>query len=383
MVLVCTAMGLLGMAAPVVAEDSAERPFWRQRAIVPADQIVHGDYVAFAPRVVISGTVNGDVYAAGGRVLVDGVINGDLIAAGRKIILSGKVSQNARIAAAHVVLSGDVGRNVTIGAADIQLTSAGEIRGNVLAAGGDVELEGPINGRTRIAAGRITIADHIGRDVSVAGGAVHLSSKATVDGKLRSWGDAAPVIDDGATIRGVMSHRPLLEGWKAETFRQGFTGLRIMAATISIVSTLILGLVLVRLYPMFTRKVTSTIRERPLRALGWGTAALIGIPIVAAIFVVTLLGLPIGMILLTLYAAMVYLSRVYAMTWLGQLLLRRTSDSSPLAWSFVTGLALYAVLSLIPVVGEFITLATVLFGLGALLAAENDLVAVLRKEQIV
>lgn len=371
------------MAVTASADDFSSRPFWRQRALLPAGQIVQGDYVTFAPRVMISGTVNGDVYAAGGRVLVDGTINGDLIAAGAKVILSGNVSQNVRIAAAHVVLSGNVGRNVTIGAADIQLTGAGEIRGNVSAAGLDVELEGPIKGGARIAAGRITIANHIGRDVAVTAEAVRLVSKARVDGKLRSWSDRAPTIEEGAAVRGPVSHHAFGEGWKAETFRQGLTGLRLMATAISVVSTLVLGLLLVRVYPVFTRKVTSTIREQPLRALGWGAAALIGIPVVAVIFVVTLLGVPIGIILLTLYGAMLYLARVYAMTWLGQLLLSRTSDSSPLVWSFVTGLAVYAVLSLIPIVGDVITLATVLFGLGALLAAEKDLVAVLRKEQIV
>ena len=381
--LICLVMGLIGMTVTASAEDSSSRPWWRQKAILDAGQVVQGDYVAFAPRVVISGTVNGDVYAAGGRVLVDGVINGDLIAAGRKVILSGKVSQNARIAGAHVVFSGSVGRNMTVGAADLQVTEAGRIQGNILAAGGEVELEGQVGREAKVAAWKLTVSDKIGGDLAVAAETIRLTSKATVEGKLRYWSETTPEVDEGATIRGAVIHRQFPEWWRAEWFRRGFAGLRVMATVISLVSTLVLGLVMLRVYPFFARRVASIIRERPMRALGWGTAALVGIPLVAAVCLATVVGMPIGVILMSLYGVMLYLSRVYAMTWLGQVLLRQAADSSQLARSFVVGLAVYTLLSVIPVVGELVTFATVLFGLGAFLAAEKDLVAVLRKEQMV
>ena len=374
-ILLFIAMGIFTLAEAVSADDSSSRrSVWRERAVLSADQTVQGDYVAFAPRVVISGTVNGDVYVAGGRILVDGIVNGDLIAAGAKVILSGKVSQNARIAAAHAVVNGTVGRNMTVGAADVQLTDAGEIRGNLLAAGGDVELEGPVGKDAKIAAGTAIISNHVGRDLALAAGTIRLTSKAVVEGKLRHWVDTDPAIDDGAIVRGTVTRRSLVRGWQAEGFRYGLGGLRLLAATVSAVSTLILGLLLLRLYPVFTRRVASTIRERPWQVLGWGAAALLGIPVVAVIFVVTLLGLPIGIVLMALYGIMVYLGRVYAMTWLGQLLLRRTSDSSPLTWSFLMGLVVYTFLSFLPVVGELVTLLTVVLGLGALSIAERDLV---------
>lgn len=152
-----------------------------------------------------------------------------------------------------------------------------------------------------------------------------------------------------------------------------------MAAFISFVSTLILGLVLLRVYPMFARRVTATIRERPAPSLGWGTVALVATPVVALSFVVTLFALPIGLFLLALYGATVYLARVYAMTYVGQILIRRQDDSSSLAWPFVAGLVLYSGLSLLPVIGGLVTLSTVLFGLGALLISKKELVGSLRE----
>ena len=382
-ILIFMSLALFAMPAAVSGDDDSTRPPTRQRTILPAGHVVHGDYFAFGPRVVISGTVHGDVYVGGGRVLVDGVINGDLIAVGSKVIVSGRVAQDARIISGHVVLIGSIGKNATLVGADIQITRAAGVEGNVVAAGGEVEIDGPVSRDARIAAGSVTVSNHIGRDLSVAGCAVRLTSSAAVDGRVRYWADEEPVIDEGATIHGPVTHRRLPGGWQAEGFRRGFAGLRLFTWGVSLVSTLILGLILLHVYPIFTRRVSSIIRERPWRSLGWGTTALVGTPLVVLALLVTILGLPIGVILLALYLVMLYLARIYAMTYIGQVLLRRTADSSPLSWCFVTGLAVYALLALIPVVGEFVTFMTVLFGLGALLAAEKDLVVALREQKLV
>ena len=376
------------LPATAQADEPSSRAPWKERAVLRAGQIVQGDYFAFGPHVEISGIVNGDLYAAGGEVLIDGVVNGDVIVAGAKVILSGTVAQDARIAGAQVTVSGTIGRNATLGGADVHLTETAKVRDNLIAGGGDrsidpiviVQLAGSVGRDARVGAWKATLSNQIERDLIVAAGSVRLTSKATVGGRLRYWGEAAPSIDEEATVRGAITQRPLPEGWSIERARQGLVGIRLMAAFIGFVSTLILGLVLLRVYPVFARRVTATIRERPTAALGWGTVALVATPVVALSFVVTLFALPIGLLLLALYGATVYLARVYAITYVGQILIRRQEDSSSLAWPFVAGLVLYSVLSLIPVVGGLLTLLTVLFGLGALLVSKKELIETLREQ---
>ena len=184
------------------------------------------------------------------------------------------------------------------------------------------------------------------------------------------------MIDEEATVHGAILRRPLPEGWSLENARRGIVGMQVMAAVISFLSTLLLGLVLLRVYPLFTLRVTSTMRERPGPSLGWGTVALVATPVVAVSFLVTLFALPIGVILLALYLAMVYLARIYAITCLGQLLLRRPPDSPSLTGPFVAGLVLYSILSVIPILGGLVTVLTILFGLGALLIGKIFALAV-------
>ena len=64
-------------------------------------------------------------------------------------------------------------------------------------------------------------------------------------------GDAAPSIDENATVRGPITSRPLPDGWSLERARQGVVGAQVLAAVVSFLSTLILGLILLRVYPVF------------------------------------------------------------------------------------------------------------------------------------
>ena len=379
-VILILSMGWFAFSTHASAETPSPKTSLSDRAVLRAGQIVKGDYFAVGPRVEISGIVNGDLYVAGGHVLVDGVINGDVIVAGGKVTLSGTVAQDARIAGGQVLISGTIGRNATVGGADIHLTETSQIGENLLAAGGAVQLGGHIGKDARIGAAKVTVSNEIERDLAVAAESVRLTSKAIVGGKLKYWSETAPVIDEEATVRGAIARRPLPEGWSLENARRGIFGVRVIAAVVSFVSTLILGLVLLRLYPLFTARVTATIRERPGVSFGWGAVALVGMPIVAVSFLVTLFALPIGLVLLALYVPLVYLARVYAITCLGQLLSRRQSDSSPLAGPFVKGLVLYSMLTLIPIVGTVLTVLVILFGLGALLMTKKELIATLREQ---
>ena len=366
---------LLG-TSPVSAEQSDARSPLGDRAVLRAGQVVQGDYFAFGPQVEISGIVNGDLYAAGGEVIVDGVVNGDVIVAGAKVILSGTIAQDARAAGAHVIVSGTIGRNATLAGVDVHVTEAASVRENVIAGGGSVQLSGAIGRDARVGAWHATFSNEIERDLIVAAESVRLTSKASVGGRLRYWGEVAPSIDEEAVVRGPITRRPLPEGWSTERARQGLIGMRLLAAFVSFLSTLVLGLILLRVCPRFVGQVTAAIRERPAPSAGWGLAALVVTPLVALSFVVTMILLPAGVILLALYGVAVYLARIFAITYAGQWFFRLRDDSPSLARPFVAGLLVYSLLALLPVIGGLLTFITVMMGLGALLVAGTQRLAV-------
>lgn len=365
------------------AEDSSKHAEWRKRVVLSAGQEVRGDYVAFGPHVEISGTVHGDVYAAGAEVLVDGVVDGDLIVAGGEVRISGEVTQDVRLAGGTVTLSGKIHRNATIAGGDVHLTESSQLKGNAVMGAGNLLLGGSIDGDARIGAGNVTLSKTIGGDLAVAAVALRLTSRASVGKNVRYWSDDDPSIDEGATVLGTVTRHPVPEVFKGEEIRRGVAGMKLLAGMISFASTLLLGLLLLRIYPVFTPRVASMIQEKPGVVLGVGGALLFGVPMLIVLCMVSVLGIPIGLMLAAMYVVTLYLGRVFVMLWLGRRILKLVSNSSSAARAFVTGLVVYFILSLVPVVGGLVTMLMIVMGLGAILMTKKELVMRLRDEQVV
>lgn len=377
-VMVC----LLG-ASRVETEDSSEHAEWQKRVVLSAGQEVQGDYFAFGPHVEISGTVHGDVYAAGGEVLVDGVVDGDLIVAGGEVRVSGEITQDVRLAGGTVTLSGKIHRNATIAGGDLHLTDSSHLKGNAVIGAGNLLLGGSIDGNVRIGAGNVTLSKAIGGDLAVAAPAIRLTSRASVGKNVIYWSDDEPSIDEGATVLGTVTRRPIPEVFKGEEAKRGLAGMKLVGGMVSFASTLLLGLLLLRIYPVFTSRVASKIQEQPWVVLGVGGALLFGVPMLIVVCMVSVLGIPIGLMLGAMYVVTLYLGRVFVLLWLGQRLLRLVSDSSSAIKAFVTGLVTYFILALVPLIGGMITMLTIAIGFGAILMTKKELVVRLREQQLV
>jgi len=365
------------------AEDSSDQVEWQKRVVLRAGQEVQGDYFAFGPHVEISGVVHGDVYAAGGEVLVDGVVDGDLIVAGGEVRVSGEVTQDVRIAGGTVTLNGKIHRNATIAGGDVHLTDSAHLKGNAVIGAGNLLLGGSIDGDVRIGGGNVTLSKVIGGDLAVAAAAIRLTSRASVGKNISYWSDDEPSIDEGATVLGTVTKRQIPEVFEGEEVRRGVAGMKLVAGLVSFVSTLVLGLLLLRIYPIFTTKVAAKIQEQPWVVLGVGGALLFGVPVLIIFCMVSVLGIPIGLMLAAMYVVTLYLGRVFVMLWLGQRLLRLVSDSSSVARAFVAGLVCYFIVSLVPLIGGLVTMLTIVTGLGAILITKKELVVKLREQQMV
>jgi hypothetical protein len=262
------------------------------------------------------------------------------------------------------------------------LLSAGqEVQGDYFAFGLHVEISGTVHGDVYAAGGEVLVDGIVGGDLIVAGGEVRVSGEVTQD--VRYWSDGEPSIDEGATVLGTVTRRPISEVFKGEEAKRGLAGMKFIGGMVSFASTLLLGLLLLRIYSVFTPKVASMIQEKPWAVLCVGGVLLVGIPLLILLCMVSVLGIPIGLMLTAMYVVTLYMGRVFVVLWLGQRLMRLMSGSSSAAWGFVVGLVVYFVLSLVPVVGALLMLATIAAGLGAILMTKKELMVRLREEQVV
>ncbi len=227
---------------------------------------------------------------------------------------------------------------------DGPVTILGRVKGNVVA----------VNGRVRILGGTVT-----GDVVNVTDRTV-LTAGARVGGDL-NYGDEKPSVARGAVVGGEIKKFDAGDAFPFSGF--AFTLLVWLAVSIS---SLILGLVLLAFAPRAADAAYLVSQEALWPAVGWGVLLVFGLPVLAVIALVTLVGIPLGVGLLL---ALVPLYSVGYVTgaWLFGRRIIKPPTSRFLA--FLVGWGILRVLALIPVLGGLVWLVVTVFGLGALIVA--------------
>lgn len=144
-----------------------------------------------------------------------------------------------------------------------------------------------------------------------------------------------------------------------------------------ILATLLLGLVLVGIFPRFSRQVAAVGVREPLRTGGAGLVVVLLTPLVLLLFGLSLFGIPVALAGTGVYLVLGWVGAVYGRftvgTWLlaaiPRLLTYADVDVQPVEnrWAaLLVGSLLVGVLALLPAVGPVFDALVLLLGLGAL-----------------
>jgi hypothetical protein len=352
-------------------------------ATLGPEEVVNGNYYAGGEIVEILGTVNGDVYAAGGQVMISGTINGDLIVAGGSVNISGKITDDVRAAGGQVTINADIGKNLSLAGGNLDISQNSSIGQAIQAAGGNILLAAPVGAEAMIAGGNITINSPIADNLQVRGGNLRLTPQAQVSGDLDYWVSEEATISEDAPIRGKTTKHELPKEFKAPSEKQVdsfLKGFNIFSKLISITTTLILGLILIKFFPVCSQNTVSIIRKRFWATLGLGLVTIILVPIIFLLLLVSVLGIPLAFILLTLFIIFLYYARVYAILALGHFLTTKLNKKSVLL-ALLLGIVAYYALTIIPIIGGLTKLFIILIGTGAgLLAGKKTYLSARKKE---
>jgi hypothetical protein len=238
---------------------------------------------------------------------------------------------------------------------------AGQTVGDVVVLDGTVTIAGRATGDVVSVGGPVRVTGRIDGDLIAVSDRAVLGSTARIGGDLR-YGDERPVLASGASVAGTVSN----ENWADAASGWGWLSALAWWLAVS-VSTLIVGVLLVWLAPGALYAAERAVRERVGVTVGWGVAIAIGVPLLAILALVTLVGIPFG-VALVLAAVPVLLVAYMASAWVvGRRVLRNRSTSR---WAaMLAGWAILRALALIPAAGALVGLAATVVGLGALAVA--------------
>jgi cytoskeletal protein CcmA (bactofilin family) len=255
----------------------------------------------------------------------------------------------ASAATDHVVISGGA------------VVPAGQTAGDVVVIDGTVRIAGHATGDVVSVAGPVRVSGRVDGDLITVAGRAVLAPSARIGGDVR-YGDERPLLARGARVGGTISH----ENWDDAANGWGWVSGLAWWLAVS-VSTVIVGALLVWLAPGALLAAERAVREHLGATVAWGVAIAIGLPLLAILALVTLVGIPFGVALLL--AAIPVLLVAYATSaWIVGRRVLRSRSGVPWA-ALLAGWGILRVLALLPVLGGLVGLAATILGLGALTVA--------------
>ncbi len=428
--LVAVVLAVLSLpSTPAGTADAAE---WRSdgEVVIAEGEIVAGDLVVAADRLVIAGVVQGDVFGYAYRAQITGAVEGDVLLAGQELTLTGTVEDDLRAAfvSMRVVEGARVRGDVAGAGFAFALDADSAIDGDLWYAGYQADVVGSVGGALHADVAALALRGRVARDVDArvqAYGAMSgwpfrfdletpveplrpgltFGETASIGGKL-AYASPEPFEVPERAATGGVAYSEADAGWFAPSListayniirpaeARGWAGtlaLGWLALFLSrLLTFIIVGLVVLWRAPRLLRVASDQLRKRSLVSLFLGLAALIAAPfalaalalllivIVGLLTVISMGGLSaaagwaglvgFGGLTAALYIVAGFIAPLVVMFAVGQYLVARVTQATQPSRvaALLVGVAAFVIIWQIPLFGECFNCLSVMLGVGAL-----------------
>jgi cytoskeletal protein CcmA (bactofilin family) len=336
-----------------------------------------------ARTIVVAGTAQDDLFllADGSAamttngtppLLLSGDMQADVWAAGESIVVSGSIARHGRFIGFKTVgIDGPVKRNLMALGGTVSVGEKGEVSGDAVLVARDVLVNGIIHGTTRIYGSQATLAGQFGGDVTITAGDINVMPGTRIAGNLNYLMEKDLILDSRVTIEGKlikMTPQAVVPAspWSMNTilWQMGLC-----------LGALLVGMAFVSFFPGVAAISLIKLSESFWRCVLMGFIAFCLIPMAAFFLIFTIIGLPLSLIMAMIYLIVIYVGKIIAAMYLGQLLLRNSqaaSAGSALPRLLLGLLVVYAGFCLPFPIDILLWFAFTLMGLGGLMSCVLD-----------
>lgn len=361
--LVAAALVVLGVCSPAGAVKSVGG----DQVTLPGGEI-NGPLFAAGNGVVVDADVDGDVFIAGQSVTINGTVRGDLLGAAQTVRVNGKVTGDARCAANEIQLYGEIGQSLSAFGAVVRLAEGARVGRDVLVFAGDGSLAGAVGRQVLGSGGTLRLNGPVGGDVHLWGvDALALGPAAAVGGNLTYSSPKEARIAPGARVSGTTDWERLERKEKYQHPK----GINWVAQFIWFAAGIAVWGLITLMFPRLWPHLGEIVGRSTWVALGLGLLLLLVTPPAIVLLLITVVGIPVSLILLAVYLALLYAAKIIAADALSRFLMRR------LAWEnrvhailpFAAVFAGLVLLTKIPVIGILVNLTAACLAIGTVALA--------------
>jgi len=317
--------------------------------------------------VNVSGTVLGDLFTAGGNVVVSGSVEADLFAAGGTLNISGKVAGDERVAGGNITISNSIGGDLMVAGGQVSVLPGSIIEKDVEILGGTVNYSGESNGKLDITGGDVYMNGKVNGDMSIEARSVRLGPDAVVTGNFDYSSPSEVVMEQGAKVNGTTNYNKTVEGKKTES--QPFWGFFTFVLMIKFAAIALMSLILVYFFKNQTKAIVEDGVSNFWKKTGKGFIVLIVVPAAVILSFITVIGTPLGIIAMLLYALLLIISGVMANLLFAQLCMKYIFKKEKYNlnwWIVILAVLVFGLISCIPFIGWLFKFIVFLAALGSL-----------------
>lgn len=358
------------LAVPLLAGASEYRTGDTVR-LGPTERFTDNVYIA-ARRVTFDGQAAKDVNVAAANADIGGTVGGSLNLLAGSAEVTTNVTGSIHVAGGTVAIRGVVNGDLLVAGGSVEVTNQARINGDVILAGGRVTLDGTVAGDVYGTTLSFAQEGTVRGDINVQASELDVATDARIGGDLIYQSPQDADIAQPAAVAGAID-RTNAAPWQG--IDEG--GMRPMGPLLRIAWALVLGAAIVALAPRLANRIAEH-GEPFVRPVVIGILALVAIPLATVIALVTIVGIPLGLLLLLGLTLALYLSQVFVGLTLGRYVLPRSWRDGSRGFSLLAmtiGVLVIGGLRLIPFpyVGAAVAFVVAMWGLGAILYLVTDL----------
>ncbi len=287
-------------------------------------QPVYGDLYIAAGTITINAPVHGDLVVAGGTIIINDTITNDILLVGGKATFNGFVGDDIRCAGGEIRITKNVTGDVVVTSGSV-IIDKGITIGGLLASGGKITVDGNVAGEIRGVFGELFLNGNVAKSIDCRGGSITvngnvdgsstLSARHLVIGKDAVFNNNVLYWNKNGTLdfkqsmkNGTATYDPSL---RIKTGEWYYLGAATILGLLWYLGMALLMICMIQyLFSVTMKKAADTVFDNTLKSLGLGFLFFIVVPIIAVVAFITMIGVPVGLLLVFGYILLVILATV-------------------------------------------------------------------------